>query len=119
MRSPRFIYFGMSSTVETGSDQEVEQNAETLQDKIIEENNRKDRRKDTRDRIRNDLSKFNCAICFTKTETLHDNPLCILPCGHAYHASCTVQLLLKIPEEHKCPLCRHKIENDREIEFVS
>lgn len=118
LRSPRFIHFGMSGVIETGDDSE-EEDPDSLQEKLRSQVERKEKRNNAREQINKDLCKFNCAICFTKSETLKNNPLCILPCGHTYHASCIVQMLVTTKERHRCPLCRHEIKTTPEIEFIS
>jgi len=92
---------------------------DTLQDRLRAQVERKKRRDITKSRIDKNLGHFQCAICLMKQETLKNNPLCVLPCGHAYHMSCVVQLILTSQVSHKCPLCRFKIENGNEIEYIT
>lgn len=122
IRTPRFIFFGMSGTIYNGEEidsSEETESSESLQEKLKAQMDRKEDRDKSRNKINKDLSKYNCAICFDKTTTLKNNPLCILACGHIYHTSCVIQMLLKDQHVHRCPLCRHKVDSPNEIEFIT
>lgn len=45
-----------------------------------------------------------CAFCL---EPLDGSNLLVLPCGHAFHAVCTLQFLLK---RKRCPVCRAAVD---------
>lgn len=115
IRVPTFIVFRGTTPLE---EEEVVDNS-TLQQKLKEKCDRAEKRTKARERIENDLSKFTCAICIEKSSCLKNNPLCILACGHVFHVSCTMQLVLKGPEERRCPLCRFKIDDEKEMEYIS